>query len=190
MRRLLVIVCAAALALGACGEDDPAAVAPVDDGVVERDKPLSAELEAFLARVDTTTAFEATYEVLQRAGGTTAQVKVQRDALGGGEVTSGMLRVRLPASTEEEARLSELGIFSTFFADGPVAQITATAQRADADDPIFETRTLDDLGLELDCVRVPVQGATASQWCLTDAGVFGFVTTPSVQYQLTAYAVG
>jgi hypothetical protein len=172
--------------LASCGGDDDGAgdsagstTAPT---VVDRSNPIPPDLEAFLARVDPSLAFTATYTVLQRAGGTTAEVTVD-----GTTISAGDLVVQLPASTADEARLSELGIFSTFFAAGPAAQIEATARRADADEPLFDTRTV--AGVELDCVRVPVTGATASQWCLTPEGVFGFVSTPSVQYELTSYAL-
>lgn len=153
--------------------------------VVDRSNPIPPELEPFLARIDPDLVFTATYTVLQRAGGTTADVTVQATADGTTTITSGDLVVELPASTADEARLSELGIFSTFFAAGPAAQIEATARRADADEPLFDARTV--AGVELECVRVPVAGATASQWCLTPEGVFGFVSTPSVQYELTSY---
>ena len=170
--------------LAACSDDDAGdrAGSTTAPTVIDRSKPIPPDLEAFLARVDPGLAFTATYTVLQRAGGTTAEVTVD-----GTTITAGDLVVELPASTADEARLNELGIFSTFFAAGPAAQIEATARRADADDPLFDTRTV--AGVELECVRVPVSGATASQWCLTPEGVFGFVSTPSVQYELSSYEV-
>jgi len=190
-RRALIALAALALAAAACGGggddggDSTSPTAVPQPTVIDRDNPITPELEAYLARVDPDLAFTATYTVLQRAGGTTSTVTVDAD----GTITAkdGELVVERPADTADEAKLNELGIFSTFYAEGPAAQIEATARRADADDPIFATRTV--AGVELDCVQVPVLGATASQWCLTPEGIFGFVSTPAVQYELTAYAV-
>jgi len=179
MRRVALIVLVALL--GACGDDDEGVV-DQPGGVIQRDRPVPAELQAFLDRVDPSLDFTATWSVLQRAGGTTASVTY--DA---GSITVDDLVVTLPATTEDDAALSAYGIFSTFWAEGPAAQIAATARRSDAGDPIFEERTV--LGMTLDCVEVPVLGATASQWCLTPDGIFGWVSTPSVQYELTAYEV-
>lgn len=187
MRRLpLIALLLVGVSVG-CGSGDGGDAGPsttADDGVVERDRPLTPELEAFLDRVDTGRPFTATYEVLRRAGGVTSEVTVTRTATST-EVTSGTLRVVLPASTDEEAALSDIGIFSTFFAAGPAAAIEGTARRADADDPVFSVRRV--LGLELECVEVPVLGTSASAWCLTPEGVFGYVDTPAVQYELTEY---
>lgn len=189
MRRVPLIALALVVIAAACAGDGGGAGTPttVDDGVVERNRPLTPELEAFLARVDTERPFTATYEVLRRAGGVRSQVTVARTSTST-EVTSGALRVLLPASTDEETELSALGIFSTFFADGPAATIEATARRADADDPVFTARTV--LNLNLRCVEVPVLGASASEWCLTPEGIFGYVDTPSVQYELKEYRPG
>ena len=175
MRRLPAIVLGALL-LAACGDDDD-----VDTGVVDRSRPVPADVQAFLDRVTdpSEVAFVADYDLLNKNGGGEHVVHVESDppAL---TVTIDGTEVDL----DDEPALAQYGIFSGFLSANPRAAIEATARREDAGDAELTQRD------GLDCIAIPVQGAVASRWCLNDDGIFGLVDVPSVRYQLTSYEPG
>lgn len=175
MRRTAVIA-AVALTLVACGDGDD-----TDPGVVDRSREVPADVQAFLDRVvdPGELAFTAEYDLLNKNGGGEHVVHIESNPPD--------LEVRIdgePVDADDDPALSQYGIFSGFLAANPSAAIEATARRADAGDAVLSTRD------GLDCIAIPVQGAVASTWCLTDGGIFGFVENPSVRYELTAYTPG
>jgi hypothetical protein len=167
------VIVVVALALAACGGDDGE---QADDGVVDRTREVPADVRAFLADVvePDEVAFTADYELLNKNGGDQHTVHV--------ESTPPTVTVTIdgePVDLADEPALARYGIFSGFLAANPKAAIEAAAQRVDAGDAVFSTRD----GLE--CIDVPVQGATTSTWCLATIGIFGYVDTPAVRYELT-----
>lgn len=168
MRRLPAIVLVAVLA--ACGGGDDA---PADDGVVERDRPVPSDVQAFLDRVadPAELTLDLTYDLLNKNGGGEHVV----------HVTSPPVAVTIdgrPVDLADEPTLAGFGIFSGFLSANPAAAVEATARRADAEDAVLTERG------ELDCIAIPVQGVATSTWCLTADGVFGFVDNPSVRYEV------
>ena len=91
-----------------------------------------------------------------------------------------------PDSTDE-AKLSALGIFSTFYAAGPVSALTVDARRSTAGAPVFSEMTV--AGVELACAAVPQAGVVSQTACLTPEGVFGYVDNTAVRIELLRYEV-
>ena len=196
MRRIALVVALALVA--ACGGDDDDGA--VDDPVVNRDRELPEALQLFLDEVPDQgeVAFTATYHVLKRFGSEEHTVAV-RSTPPSVTIETGELRVVTGPEPEtciaaecndvvDDARLSATGVFSTFTTEGPKQAIASTAAREDAGDPVFSTRTV--ASVDLRCVEIPVQGVSASTWCITPEGIFGLVDTPAVRYELTEYRAG
>lgn len=174
MRRALAI--ALLVAVASCsGSDDSG---PDGGGVVDRDRDLPADVRAFLDRVvdPATEAFEARYDLLNKNGGGEHTVVVvsappELTVTVDGEIVD----------LTDEAALARFGIFSGFLAANPAAAIEATARRADAGDADLTSP------YGLDCIAIPVQGVAVSTWCLsTRLGIFAYVDTPAVRYELTS----
>jgi hypothetical protein len=171
------LVLATALAAGCGGSGDDGDAVGTDDGVVDRSRPVPAEVTEFVdAIVDPVTVpgFVADYRVLNKNGGGEHTVHVT--------VEGGALVLSVdgePVDANDDAALSAYGIFSGFLHANPVAAIRAAAARADAGDAVFSERGA------LECIAVPVQEVTASSWCVDATGVIGFVETPSVRYERT-----
>jgi hypothetical protein len=158
-----------ALVLGAgCGDDDT-----VDDGVVDRSGEVPADVQAFLDRVADPSALvlDLTYDLLNKNGGGEHEV----------HVTSPPLAVAIdgaPVDLDDQPALAAYGIFAGFLAENPAAAIEAAARREDADAAVFTERN------GMDCIAIPVAATATSTWCLTDDGVFGYVDSPSVRYEV------
>jgi hypothetical protein len=173
VRRLPAIVLGALL-LAACSDDDD------DAGVVDRSRPVPADVQAFLDRVADPSAltFVADYDLLNKNGGGEHVVHVESDPP--------TLTVTIDGTAvdlDDEPALAQYGIFSGFLAANPSAAIEATARRPDAGDAVHSTREA--AGLRLDCIAIPVQGVAASTTCITDDGLVGYVDNPAVRYELT-----
>jgi len=175
VRRLSAIV-VVALSLVACGGDDGTDGGGDDDGVVDRDRPVPADVQAFLDRVvedPGALALDATYDLLNKNGGGEHVVVV----------TAPPLAITIDGAAvdpTDEPALAAYGIFSGFLAQNPRAAIEAAARRADADDAVFSTRD------GMDCIAIPIRGVSTSTWCLDEIGIFGYVDTPSVRYELVS----
>ena len=136
-------------------------------------------------------AFTATYDVLQKLGGETVEVRVTV------EPPSWRIEVEDVVVTEDETcvdgecsegvqeqQLTQFGFTSRFFSDAPARQLVVDAGRAAARAPERSTRD----GLE--CIGVPVGAAVPTTACLTPEGVFGFVDDPARRVELTSYEPG
>lgn len=172
MRAVAAIVLAALV--GACSGDGTGGDA--SDGVVERDRPVPADVQAFLDRVidPTDVAFTADYELLNKNGGGVHDLHVESEPPA--------VRVTIdgePVDLEDQPALARFGIFAGFLAENPSAAIRAAAQREDAGDAVFT----EPYGIE--CIAIPVQGVSTSTWCLSSRlGIFAYVDTPAVRYEL------
>jgi hypothetical protein len=158
------------VALAACGGDDEP-----DDPVVDRTGEVPADVQALLDRVadPSTLTLDLTYDLLNKNGGGDHEV----------HVTSPPLAVTIdgePVDLDDQPALAAYGIFAGFLAENPAAAIDAAARREDADDAVFSERD------GMDCIAIPIAGTATSTWCLTDDGVFGYVDSPSVRYELRA----
>jgi hypothetical protein len=185
MRRLLTVLLATALAAGACSSEDGG-----DEPTATTASEAPAQLVEFLEGVapQGELAFTATYRVLQKVGGTETEVRVMSTPPSW-TITAGDATVSGPPkpSTSEEAKLSALGVFSNFYADGPKRALLADSRRAGAGAPVFSEQTL--AGVDLQCVAVPQSGVVTQTACLTDEGVFAYVDSVSVRIELTSYEV-
>jgi hypothetical protein len=192
MRRLLTVLLAAALAAGACSSDGGDGGDPPEDGPATSvsGEPLPEPLADFLGRAKPQgeVGFVATYRVSRKVGGVETTVRVEQVppnwAILAGDVT--VTGPPDPGSADE-AKLSALGIFSNFYAGGPVSALTVDARRASADAPVFSERTV--AGVDLSCAAVPQGGVVTQTACLTPEGVFGYVDNSSVRVELTSYEV-
>jgi hypothetical protein len=187
MRRLLLVLVAAALAAGACsseGEPDAGPETSVDG------RPVPEQLATFLAEVELQgeVAFRATYRVTRKAGGLETEVRVEQSPPRW-TITAGEVRLTGPPAPEasDEAALSAFGVFANFYSTGPANALTVDARRSTADAPVFSDRTV--AGVTLECAAVPQSGVVTQTACLTPEGVFGYVDNASVQVELTAYEV-
>lgn len=176
MRAAALFVLVALLA--ACGGGGSATPPPT---VVERDRPVPNDVQAFLDKVvdPTTVAFVAIYDLLNKNGGAEHTVHV--------ESRPASLDVTIDGKTvdlTDEASLVPFGIFAGFLSANPKAAIQAAAQRADAGAARFSERH------DLECIEIPVQDVVASTWCLHPIGVFGYVDTPSVRYEMQELRAG
>jgi hypothetical protein len=192
-----------ALVLAGCSSDG--ATPPVVRSTTTT-TALTEELPASLATfVDGTTepgavAFRATYHVLQKLGGQQTDLLVV-SAPPAAQIRMGDLVFvdgPKPATCRTSAKrcvgevreqlLAPTGVFSTFFSNGPTRQLATDARRTVSGDPVFTDRTV--AGITLHCAAVPLRGEVVSTYCLTPEGVFGYVDTPSVHYELTEYRPG
>jgi len=154
-------------------------------GVPDRTRTVPADVRDFLARVvePAKVPFHATYHLLTKSGGTEHTVDVTS--------TPPNITVTIDGKSIDlanQAALSAYGIFAGFLGANPKAAIDAAARRADAGDAAHSTRTV--AGVKLDCIAVPVQGATTTELCITAQGIAGYVDNASAQYELTSYAPG
>ena len=178
MRRLLPLLLLLAACSGSGGHAAP---------TTSTTEHLPPQLTAFLSDVRTpgTLGFTATYHVLKKLGGQETDVVVTA-APPTWEVRAGDIVVRGPApSTADEARLSTVGVFSSFFSSGPARALAADARRSTAGAPVFTDRIV--AGIPVHCVAVPQGGVVAQTACLTRDGVFGYVDNAAVHYELTSY---
>jgi hypothetical protein len=136
--------------------------------------------------------FTATYEVLQKLGGESSEVRVAVDPpivrieVGDVVVTEDETCVDGEcAAGIDESRLTQFGFSSRFFSDGPAQQLRVDARRAGAGDARLSTRTV--TGVELACAAVPVGQGTPTTACLTPEGVFGYVDDPARRVTLIEY---
>lgn len=177
MRRITVFVLVALVA--ACGDGGSN-----DDGavVVDRSRPVPADVRVFLRRVvdERTIAFDATYHVLAKLGSTEHTIEVHVDPPSVTIIADGHA-----VGAADDVALSQYGVFSGFLSRGPARAIQAAARRADAGPARFSTHPA--APDAFDCVEIPEQGAVTSTWCLNGAGIFGYVDTPAVRYQLTRF---
>lgn len=203
MRRTLALLLVCLAAVAGCSSDDgggPAPVAPPTS--VGRDVEVPAPLAQFLDGVAAPggVAFRATYRVLRKLGGTESTIEVVADPpawqvrLGDLVFVDGPKPATCRTSKQrctgrvEERLLAESGVFSRFFSTSPAQALAADVQRASAGEPQFSEKTV--AGVVLRCAAVPIGRVMPSTYCLTPEGVFGFVETPAVRYELTAYAPG
>jgi hypothetical protein len=182
MRRLLLLL---PLLVAACSSGSSHA-APTTTTL----KPLPPQLTTFLQGVKPagTVAFTATYHVLRKLGGVETDVTVtatppQWTVRAGDVVVGGPP----DPSTADEAKLSPVGIFSNFFAEGPARALAADARRPTAGAPVFTDGVA--AGVPLRCIAIPQGSAVGQTACLTPDGVFGLVDNGAVRYELTSYAV-
>ncbi|MCU1375390.1 MAG: hypothetical protein JWO68_2676 [Actinomycetia bacterium] len=145
-------------------------------------------------------AFRASYQVLQKLGGKQTDVEVVSDPpswqvrVGDLIVVDGPDPATCRTSTKRcvgqvrEQLLAPTGVFSRFFASGTAQALATDARRVAAGDPVLSARTV--AGVALRCAGIPLGTSTVSTYCLTAEGVFGWVDTPSVHVELTAYRPG
>lgn len=198
MRRLLPLL-AAALVLAACSGGDGPAATPTTTTTAA---PLPPALARFLDGVADpgTVPFRATYHVVRKLGQVANVVDVSADPPSWQLTVGDLVVVGGPAPKTcarattrcelgvQEARLSETGIFSRFFSTAPARALANDARRPGAGRPVFSERTV--AGVALRCAGIPVGGSVAGTYCLTPEGIFGWVDTPAVHYELTSYAPG
>jgi hypothetical protein len=170
-RRIAIVLVLALLAACSGGDDDD-----TGDGVVDRDRPVPADVQAFVDRIREPVRLVADFALLTKLGGGEHDVHVELDPVHGMSVTID----GEPVDLTDNGSLAEYGIFDRFLTSGPAAAILAAAQRADAGDAVFSERD------GMDCIAIPIQGTATSTWCLTDDGIFGYVDTPSVRYEIVA----
>jgi hypothetical protein len=193
-----------ALLGGACSDGDgtPTTLPEAPSTSVADDAELPPDVRAFVDGVAApgTLPFTATYRVLRELGGGERTVEVRAEPPSW-EIRDGDLlfvdgpkpatcRITAERCVGElrEALLTPTGVFSRFFSTGPAQALRTDARRVGADDAVASTRTV--LDVELRCLAVPIRGATPATYCLTPEGVFGWVDTPAVRFELIAYRPG
>jgi hypothetical protein len=196
---LLVVALAAACSSGSDGGADGGTAPPTS---VDGRRALPADVRAFLDDVAEpgTLAFRATYRVFRKLGGGERELEVvaeppswqvrDGDLLfvdGPDAATCRISQERCVGEVREEL-LSGTGVFSRFFSTAPARALATDARRTGSGAAVPSTRTVG--GVELRCLAVPVGGSTPSTYCLTGEGVFGWVDTPAVRYELIAYRPG
>jgi hypothetical protein len=202
MRRTVLLLVAAGLAAVACSGSEAPGPAPAPVTTAAADAALPPPIAGFLtgAAEPGAVAFRATYRVLRKLGGQDSTVDVVADPpswslhIGDLVVVDGPTPAtcrtskRRCASGVRDQLLAPTGVFSRFFATAPARALATDARRATAGAAQLSTRTV--AGVELHCAAVPISGSVASTYCLTAEGVFGFVDTPAVHYELATYAPG
>jgi len=196
----------AAVVLGLAGCAEAERPTTTDEGVppTERlgDEALPSELRAFLERAEVgqDAAFTGTWAVTNNLGGGTASVEVATDPpavriaaadlviVDGPRPATCLVSAGACVGEVREQQLAPLGIFSGFFSSGPAQALRTAARRPGAGEPVATTRSV--AGIDVDCLAIPVGGVTTATSCLTPEGIFGWVDTPSVHYELTRYAPG
>lgn len=202
MRRLLALLAVTLLAASCSSDDGPDATTtpPPDSVAPEADLPVP--VQQFLDEVAEPgdVAFRATYDVLQKLGGAENRVEVLADPpawqvrVGDLTVVEGERPATCRPSAERcvgevrEELLAPVGVFSRFFATAPAQSLATDARRAVAGELVTSERTV--AGVVLRCAGIPLSGVVSSTYCLTPEGVFGWVDTPAVHYELTDYAPG
>jgi hypothetical protein len=203
MRRLLPLLLVALVVAG-CSSDGGDATAPPRSTTTttELTAGLPADLAAFLDVVTDNRhqPFRATYHVLQKLGGAQTDLVVVSDGtstqirMGDLVFVTGPKPATCRTSAERcvgEVRdqlLSPTGVFSNFYADGPARQLATDARRVQAGDPVLSDKVV--AGVALRCAAVPLREQLVSTYCRTAEGVFGWVDSPSVHYELTEYRAG
>jgi hypothetical protein len=172
--------------LAACSADPEPEPAPAEPEV-------PAALQEFLDGVapHASVAFTATYDVLQKLGGETVEVRVAVDP------PAWRIEVEDVVVSEDatcvagscsagvqENQLTQFGFTSRFFSDAPARQLVVDARREGAGEPERSERD------GLDCIGVPVGAAIPTTACLTPEGVFGYVDDPARRVSLKEYAPG
>ena len=203
MRRLLAILAVGLLAASCSSDDDgPRATPTPPSDTVDPQADLPAPVQQFLDEVADPgeVAFRATYDVLQKLGGARTSVVVVADPpswqVRVGDLT--FVEGEKPATCRTSTRrcvgqvleelLAPVGVFSRFFATAPARSLATDARRGVAGELVTSERTV--AGVPLRCAGIPLSGSVSSTYCLTPEGVFGWVDTPAVHYELTAYAAG
>jgi hypothetical protein len=203
MRRAvpLLLVLLVLLVAGCSGGERPTTDAAPSTSVAP-EASLPRAVTAFVEDVAApgSAPFRATYHVVRKLGGGETDVEV-RAAPPSWMVTAGDIIVidgkkrwtcvRSRATCTRGVRdqaLAPTGVFSRFFASAPALALQTDARRSGAGTALTSTRT--SAGVTMHCLSVPINGVTPSTYCLTDEGVFGFVDTPSVRYELTSYVPG
>lgn len=191
------------LLLAGCSSDGPSPGTPrstttttaLDDG-------LPPPLARFLDGVAESgvVPFAGTFHVLQKLGGQQTDLVVVSGPpaaqirmgdlvfVDGPKPATCRTSVKRCVGDVREPLLSPTGVFSNFFSTGPARQLATDARRTVSGDPVFSDRTV--LGVTLRCAAVPLRERIVSTYCLTPEGVFGYVDTPSVHFELTAYRPG
>jgi hypothetical protein len=193
-----ILLAALLVLLAGCTSAERPSTAPGPSTSVAPDRALPREVRAFVASVAEpgSIPFRATYHVQRKLGGGEADVEVVASppawtiSSGDISVTDGTgqqtcVGGRCREGVRDEV-LAPLGVFSRFFATAPARSLETDARRAGAGAAVGSTRT--SAGVALRCLAVPIDGATPSTYCLTPQGVFGFVDTPFVRYELTSYS--
>lgn len=176
MRRFVAVL---AVALTACSSSSPG----TSPSATTLRQPALDEFVRAIAPAGSV-AFRARYRVTRKLGPVETDVDVTATPPSW-EIGAGDVVVRGPnATTEDEARLSATGVFSTFFADGPRNALVADAARTTAGPALFSTRVV--AGLQLRCAGIPQRGVVATTVCITAQGVVGFFDNAAVHYELTA----
>jgi hypothetical protein len=201
MRRTLPLLVVAVLVAACSGSKAPDAV-PTSVTTAAPDAPLPQPLADFLsgAAEPGSIAFRATYRVLRKLGGRDTTVDVVAappswslhiDDLvvvdGPSPATCRVSKQRCVVGVRDQL-LAPTGVFSRFFATAPARALATDGRRVTAGAPQLSMQTV--AGVALHCAAVPISGSVASTYCLTAEGVFGFVDTPAVHYELTSYAPG
>lgn len=193
---LLTTITLTGLAVTACAGGSRATLSHE----VQPEAPLPRAVTAFLDEVAEPgrATFSATYEVLQKLGGTTSAVRVVssppswRIEVDDLIVVAGGLEATCHAATRtcdrrvREEQLAQYGIFSRFYSSGPAEALRSAAKRVGAGRPERTNRSV--AGVELDCLTIPIGAAPTSVACLTPEGVFGLVDDVSKRIALTAYS--
>jgi hypothetical protein len=202
MRRMLPLLLAAVLLAAACSGSDAPPQARSTVTAVRPDADVPPALAQFVDGVAEpgSIPFRATYQVLNKLGGQETNVDVVADPpswqvrIGDLVVVDGSKRATCRTSKRRcvgeirDELLAPTGVFSRFFASAPARALATDARRSTAGAPQLSSRTV--AGIDLHCAAVPISGAIASTYCLTPEGVFGYVDTPAVHYELTSYAPG
>lgn len=204
MRRTALVLLLTAAIATACsdGEPDGTTVPQAPPTSVAADVAVPAEVRTFLDGVAEpgSIAFTATYRVQRKLGGGQRDLEVRSEPpswqIRDGDLVfvDGPKPATCRVSAERcvgelrEALLTPTGVFSRFFSTGPAQALRTDARRAGAGAPVGTTRTV--LDQELRCLAIPIRDATPATYCLTQDGVFGWVDTPSVRYELIAYRPG
>jgi hypothetical protein len=165
---------------------------------IRSDSTLPAAVRRFDAEAKGpgTVAFRATYHVVRALGGETDVDVVATppswtitagDLVVTGGPKASTCRARQCVSGVREQDLEPIGVFSHFFADAPARALEADARRVGVGRITFSDRTV--AGVKVRCAEVPIQGVTASTYCMTDDGVFALVDNTAVHYEITSYSV-
>jgi hypothetical protein len=202
MRRMLPLLLVALVLAGCSSDDSSPEVVRSTTTTTSLTDGLPATLAAFLddAVEPGAVPFRATYHVLQKLGGRQTDLVVVSDPpaaqirMGDLVFVDGPKPATCRTSSQRcvgdvrEPLLAPTGVFSNFFGSGPARQLATDARRTVSGDPVFTERTA--AGVTMRCAAVPLRGQVVSTYCLTPEGVFGYVDTPGVHYELTAYRAG
>jgi hypothetical protein len=166
---------------------------------IRGDSKLPAAVRQFVDQAEAPgkVAFRATYHVVRALGGesdvevvaTPPSWKITAgDLVVTGGPKSSTCHAQECVSGIREQDLEPIGVFSHFFADAPARALEADTRRVGVGPVTFSDRTV--AGVEVRCAEVPIQGVTASTYCMTDEGVFALVDNTAVHYEITSYSPG